>query len=356
MSRVRAAVATIAGCLWVTGCASAPPEAEKADGRHYPVTVSFGPDSNTLLLGTCPKDGEDSRDCRVELLDVVKNRSVAFTAPVGRYLHMPSLAADGQSILAVATAIQADETGNRAATIVRFDPRKPERGEQVVSGRTEIQFPLETDAGLTYWTKVCDGPKDRYCAHDPLVQWRGDAEPHGLGRSYGFRTVGPIFLIGRSVFATAAYPADLPFGSLDVTSPEDTNGFWRLGTRNPKGFEKVPQLGLAGLLGTIDSQGKTYLLGQDDHGIGFFEAAQDSFVRFSKYPDEAGNGSIQSLAVAAKGARIAAVVSFPRQVNDKTILLLSDGPLTWKIKPVPEPRQTTALALTGAERTKNAKP
>lgn len=113
----------------------------------------------------------------------------------------------------------------RAARIVRFDSHAPDRAEVVVSSETELQFPSETESGLAYWAKRCDGPKDRYRAHDPMVRLPGEGKPHNLGRSYGFRMVGPTFFAGGKPFANAEFADDFNFHDYDVLNREDTNGF-----------------------------------------------------------------------------------------------------------------------------------
>lgn len=333
-------------CLLLSACASATPQPQTTDDQRYPVTVSFGPDANTLLLGTCPRRAPDSRDCRVEMLDVARQRSVAFVAPPGRYLHQPSLAADGKSILAVATAVDADKTGNRAATIVRFAPDKPDRAEVVVDSATELLLPSETESGLAYWTESCAGLTDRYCAHEPMVRWRGDVNPHRLSHRYGFRTVGPIFLAIDKVFATAEFPADLDFAKYDVLSKEDTNNFWQLDATFPLGRKKVPQAGLAGSVGARDGRARLFLLGDDKDGLGLFVAEGGIFRRKSEVPNAVIGGSTTGYVVDREGSSSAMVTLFNRRSEKiHTSLLLSSGGGPWKVLSLPSPARSGQINL-----------
>lgn len=346
MKRVRPNGQIMALSLLLSACASAQPQAEVADGRHYPVTVSFGPDSNTLLLGTCPKHAEDSRDCRVEMLDIAKNRSVAFTAPPGRYLHMPSLAADGKSILAVATAIDADEAGNRAATIVRFDPQAPDRAQVVMSSANELLMPSETESGFAAWTKLCETPTQRYCSIDPLVRWPGEAKPHGLGRSYGFRMIGPIFTANKKIYADAEFPENLDLDHYDILSREDTNRFWRLEPATSLGYEKVAQRGLTGVTGARDAKARLYLHGEDSEGLGYFTQTRTGFQREANVLDNIPGGSIQSYAVDPSGSDFVIVLVFNRRTDKITTkVMVSHQRTSWRDLTLPAPSSLVQLQI-----------
>lgn len=327
-------------------CAAAPSRVEATgERRWFPLTVAFGADENTLLMGTCPTEAEDRRDCRVEVLDLKANRSVAFTAPPGRFLQMPSMGADGRSILAVATAIAFDDTGNRPATIVRFDPKAPERAEVVLDSPTELLMPSETKWGFAAWVEKCETATQKYCSSNPYVRLPGQTTPLAFGRDYNFINVGPIFIRQVGVIAEAEYRPSFDLNAPSVIYVENRNNLWYLQNEGENSSKRITQAGLAGLTIFTGGSGDLFIIAENRDGIGIFRQREQAFVRVADYPKEADAEAVFSIAAVADGKKFAAVARYPREVADETKLIVADHLFNWKQAPLPRPMSSRTVSV-----------
>lgn len=200
-------------------------------------TVRFA-DPETLLVTACPPVEPNAGDrCRVLRVDLKRRVTTAFEPAPDQSLEDPTLADDGDRIMAVRKGRAKDEHGNIASEIVTFSPADG-RASVVYRSPTEIMFPRPAGNGIIFWSRRCEAPVQRYCQQDPMF-WQGSggtALP--VERRYGFGQVGTIFRWRGRTYANAMYSRDMM--EADTFAFQQRTGyakFWRLTASRPFGVE-----------------------------------------------------------------------------------------------------------------------